>query len=54
MTTIEDYSVVIRGIPGDALDPRELSTFFTARVGGAVADVQVAYNPKPLTLHPTP
>jgi hypothetical protein len=43
MTTIEDYSVLVRDIPKDALDPQELWKFFGKRVG-TVVDVQIAHN----------
>lgn len=43
MTTIEDYSVLVAGIPRDALDPQELWKFFGKTVG-AVVDVQIAHN----------
>lgn len=43
MTTIEDYSVLVQGIPKDVLDPQEVWKFFGKRVG-VVADVQIALN----------
>ena len=43
LTTIEDYSVVIRDMPPDVNDSQELWKFFDKRIG-KVQDVQLAYN----------
>jgi len=43
LTTIEDYSVVVREIPDDVHDPQEIWKFFDKRIG-KVQDVQVALN----------
>eukprot|EP00227_Mantoniella_beaufortii_P000812 CAMPEP_0197617748 /NCGR_PEP_ID=MMETSP1326-20131121/61189_1 /TAXON_ID=1155430 /ORGANISM="Genus nov. species nov., Strain RCC2288" /LENGTH=932 /DNA_ID=CAMNT_0043186643 /DNA_START=68 /DNA_END=2866 /DNA_ORIENTATION=- len=43
LTTIEDYSVLVSGIPNDTLDPQELWKFIGKRVG-TVVDVQIAHN----------
>ena len=43
LTTIEDYSVVVRDMPRDMVDPTELWKFFDKRIG-KVQDVQLAYN----------
>jgi len=43
LTTIEDYSVSVRDMPRDVMDPLELWKFFDQRIG-KVQDVQLAYN----------